>query len=398
MKEGAEQLVLKFNLTAYADYNLFFILFAGFILTVLIQSSSATIAIALTALHAQALSFPAAACVIIGSEAGTTIKFLISSLQGSPDKRMLAWGDFLFNVFTVIISFALLKWIIVFIQDIVGIKDPLIGLVFFQSFINFLAILIFLPFINLFSRWLKKMFHKEKPNPQAVFNKELPALPELAPAILYKASCSILQRVIDFHKKIYNTSGQANAPGFLPRIKSFSRIHGTTEKEYSRIKEAEGNILKYYMSLQTDDLTKADYEQVNHCLKAIRQCIHAAKSVHDIRHNLAAFNSSANDYLFLQYGALQQEWADFEITLQGLLQKENDQESKPMMQKAMNNAIDQFQMHTNDVKRSLTSRQLNEIEASTLLNVCQEVLSSKKAMLRATALLKLNVIGQDHDF
>lgn len=103
MKEGAEQLVLKFNLTAYADYNLFFILFAGFILTVLIQSSSATIAIALTALHAQALSFPAAACVIIGSEAGTTIKFLISSLQGSPDKRMLAWGDFLFNVFTVII-------------------------------------------------------------------------------------------------------------------------------------------------------------------------------------------------------------------------------------------------------------------------------------------------------
>jgi hypothetical protein len=168
--------------------------------------------------------------------------------------------------------------------------------------------------------------------------------------------------------------------------------------EYSRIKEAEGDILKYYMSLQTDDLTKADYEKVNHCLKAIRQCIHAAKSVHDIRHNLAAFNSSANDYLFLQYGALQQEWSDFEITLQELPEKENDQELKPMLQKAMAKAIDQFQMHTNDVKRSLTNRQLNEIEAPTLLNVCHELLSSKKALLRATALLKLNVIGQENDF
>jgi hypothetical protein len=64
----------------------------------------------------------------------------------------------------------------------------------------------------------------------------------------------------------------------------------------------------------------------------------------------------------------------------------------------MNNATYQFQMHTNEVKRSLTNRQLIEIEASTLLNVCQEALSSKKALLRATALLKLSVVEHEQQF
>ena len=110
MKEAAEQLVLKFDIASYAGYNLFFILIIGFFLTVLIQSSAATVAIALTALHAHALAFPAAACLIIGSELGTTIKIVFGSLRGNAESKMLAWGDFFFNLITVIFSFSLLNF------------------------------------------------------------------------------------------------------------------------------------------------------------------------------------------------------------------------------------------------------------------------------------------------
>ncbi|MEP7165705.1 MAG: Na/Pi symporter [Ferruginibacter sp.] len=391
MKEGAEQLVMKFNLAAYADYNLVFILFIGFILTVIIQSSSATIAIALTALHTHALTFPAAACVIIGSEAGTSIKFLLSSFQGSAEKRMLAWADLIFNLVTVIVSFSLLSWIILFIRNIVGIKDPLVGLVFFQSFINFISILIFLPFVNIFSRWLKKAFFNKKLRGDIAFNKDQPVIPELAAALLLEAGYDILRRVIYFHKKIFNTSVPENANGFFSGLRSFARVHGTTEREYSLIKETEGDILKYYTGLQKDDLVKTDYEKVNYSLTAIRQSIHAAKSVHDIQHNLQAFNASANDFLFRQYGLLQKEWKDFEVQLYVLMEDEDGAGLKAGFENSMKLAASRFQVHTGNIERSLADRELSEIEASTLLNVYQEILSSQKALLRALELLKLNV-------
>ncbi|HSN60650.1 MAG TPA: Na/Pi symporter [Ferruginibacter sp.] len=390
MKEGAEQLVSKFNLTVYANFNLFFALLAGFIITVLIQSSSATIVIVLTALNANALSFAAAASVIIGSEVGTTIKFLLTGLKGSSERRKLAWGDFIFNLFTVVISFSFLSWIIYFIREMIGIRDPLIGLVFFQSFINLVSLILFLPFIPLLSRGLDKMFGRGKKGNGNGINLDLPVIPGFSAAVLKKAGFAVLQRVIDFHKKIFGTAEPSVNPAFFPKLKAFMRVHGTTDKEYNRIKEMEGDVLKYYTRLQKDDLSKEDYENVNRSLTAIRHALHAAKSVHDILHDLKLFQSSANNYLFDRYALLQNDWIKFHAHYQELQQEENELHLKAGLEKLMEAVVQQFQLYRDKIEQPLTSRDLDEQEISTLLNVHQEILSSQKALLRSLALLKLN--------
>ncbi len=396
MKESAEQLVLKFNIASYADYNLIIILLIGFILTVLIQSSSATVAIALTALHAHALTFPAAACIIIGSELGTTIKIVIGSMQGNSENKMLAWGDFFFNLFTVIVSFSLLSWIIIFIHDIIGITDPLIGLVFFQSFINLMSIILFLPFIRIFSGWLARMFHKKKPIRTDYFNTQIPVIPKLAPVVLHKAGIDILTRVIKFHSKIFGLEAPTHSNNFWNWFKTFTRVHGTTDNEYFLVKETEGDILKYYIALQKDELSKEEYKIINCYILAVRQSIHAAKSVYDIKHNLKAFHSSGNNYLFHEYTIFQQKWKVFETICNGLLIQKNEDELRTGLESSMKQAFKQFADNKIAIEKPIRNRELDKMEASTLLNVYHEILSSKKALLRAIALLKLkeNIAGR----
>ena len=136
MKETAEVMVKNLDIAQFATYpNIVFVLI-GFIVTSLVQTSSATMAITLTALNANVIAFPAAASIVIGSEVGTAMKTLLSGLSGTGNKKRAAFGNFYFNVATTIIAFSLLPWLIRFIREIIGISDPLVGLAFFQSLIN----------------------------------------------------------------------------------------------------------------------------------------------------------------------------------------------------------------------------------------------------------------------
>src|SRR6185295_19380929 len=147
IRSGAEEQVMKFDLSQYTGYSLFTYLIFGFILTSFIQSSSATMTIALSALNAGIIGLPVAVSVVIGAEVGTTIKVMIGSVSGNAAKKRLALGNFLFNIFTAILSFIFLKQILILLSSIFLIHDPLITLVAFQSFINVVSVLLLFPLL-----------------------------------------------------------------------------------------------------------------------------------------------------------------------------------------------------------------------------------------------------------
>ena len=393
MKDGAEHIVSRFHLADYNHYNPVIILFIGFVLTVLIQSSSATVAIVLTALYTHALDFNSAACMIIGSETGTTIKFLFTSINGNHEKKLLAWGDFIFNVFTTVLAFSMLPWIIAFIRDIIKIHDPMIGLVFFQSFINFISILICIPFFRAFSNVLEKMFRPRQQENNFYTGTNQPAKEGIASEVLQKAALNILQRVIGFHKKIFVHNTKATTKSFWRQLKSYARVHGKTDEEYLFIKESEGNIIKYYTGLLKEAEDEKANDKIRRYINSVRQSIHAAKSVHDIRHNLQAFQSSANNILFTQISLLQQEWEVFSARLLLLIHNQDIGNLKSELEQLMSLSLEQFEKHEYAIEAVLSNKELDELDGSTLLNVHQECLSSKKALIRALALLSLESPG-----
>ncbi|MBK8483322.1 MAG: Na/Pi cotransporter family protein [Saprospiraceae bacterium] len=81
MKTAMEEQVKAFDFSQYANMSLYVFLIIGFLITLVVQSSSVTMALTLSALHAGALNFPQAAALVLGSEAGTTIKNYIRLLR-----------------------------------------------------------------------------------------------------------------------------------------------------------------------------------------------------------------------------------------------------------------------------------------------------------------------------
>ena len=87
MKNSIETLGHNFDLSLYTHYPLIVFVGLGFIITALIQSSSATTAIILSALYAGILSFEQSAAMVIGANVGTTVTALLGGIGGIPDKK-----------------------------------------------------------------------------------------------------------------------------------------------------------------------------------------------------------------------------------------------------------------------------------------------------------------------
>jgi len=389
MKEGALVLVKNFDLKIFTNHGAFVFVLIGFILTTIIQSSSATIAITLTAIHTGVLPFSSATAIVIGAEVGTTIKIVLWGITGSADKKRVAWGNFIYNITTATLSFIFLNQLIYFIVKIIQIKDPLIGLVFFQTSINLISILIFFPFINNLSNWLERKFKDDENNKESFISTELPVLPILATEAFKKEALMLFNKTNLFIKTILKFK-KNKENGFIANIKSLTKIDKNNEEEYERIKRTEGDLLEYYYKIQEQNISKNDAVLLLQYLHVVRQTVFAAKAIKDVEHNLKEFGSDTNETLNQYLQIISDDWNEFEIKLNKFIETED--KSKLALQ--INNELiaikNSEQSQKQEAMALLKKDKLSEIEASTLLNMNKEIYSSKKSLL--SALLEMEVI------
>lgn len=382
MKEGALSLVKEFDLKSYTNYGTFAFVIIGFILTTIIQSSSATVAITLTAIYTGILTFPQAAAIVIGSEVGTTIKILLWGIKGSSDKKRVAYANFFYNIFTTVIAYIFLQWIIYFVVNILEISDPLIGLVAFQTTINIISIILFVPFLNIFASWLESKFITDSRSNNSYISHNLPTLPMLAADAMKNEAKTILKKTIAFNKNILCFE-QAIPEGFIENIKSFTQTYVNIEEEYNRLKQTEGDILGYYSNIHKNNLGKDDVALMLQYVNAARQSVFAAKAIKDIHHNLNEFNASANDIIHQQCMVINNEWAEFDTLLNQFIDITDKGKLGQQVEAALKNAISIEEKHRLETIAQLKNNQLSEIEASTLMNVHRELLACKKSILLA---------------
>ena len=386
MKAAAEQLVATVDLMAYSQYGTLMYVLVGFLITVVVQSSSATVAMTLTALYTNAISFEMAAAVVIGSELGTTIKIVMAGLSGTADKKRVAWGNFIFNLVTGIVVYAALPWIIIFIQDGMDIKDPLLGLVFLQTTINVLSIVLFFPIIDLFANWLGKRFKTDEVVTTSFINSSVPVVPEVAIDSLFKESKDLLQKTINFLAMLLHLEPKNSHNGFLG---SFRPSGESVNTAYDGLKKTEGSILNFYTKIQTNELSTEHYTLLNQYISAVRYCIRAAKTLKDIQHDIKEFESSADDTIHRLYIEMQTEWKEFNATFLQLMEVIDSRRLFEELALGMKRAFEHQRHDNSEIINALREKYLDEMQTSTMMNVHHEILSSKKSLLRALAHLKL---------
>ena len=89
-------------LGGYGMLSVLLFVFLGALLTVLVQSSSAAIAITLTAAFAGWIDYPSAAAIILGENIGTTVTANLAAIGGTLSARRAARAHLVFNVIGVL--------------------------------------------------------------------------------------------------------------------------------------------------------------------------------------------------------------------------------------------------------------------------------------------------------
>ncbi len=123
--------VLSF-IQQWTDYGfgsvLIFMLF-GTLLTLVLQSSSATMALTLIMLSVGWIPFEMAAAMVLGENIGTTITANIAAAVGNPNARRAALAHTVFNVFGVIWAMLLFRPFLTFVGQIIawmGYPNPML--------------------------------------------------------------------------------------------------------------------------------------------------------------------------------------------------------------------------------------------------------------------------------
>ena len=145
---------------------------SGIIITTLIQSSSATVAILQTLSESNSLNYLIATPIIMGENIGTCITTLIASIPTNKNARKVAISHLLYNIigtiiFLIIFYIAYLFKLKFIYQEVNSFKIAMIHTLF-----NFLSILIFYPFLNNLENLINKITKENLMHNNIKFNKK----------------------------------------------------------------------------------------------------------------------------------------------------------------------------------------------------------------------------------
>ncbi len=383
MKKSMESLFTNLDFTPYLHLNLLSFVLIGFVITAIIQSSSATMVITLTTLNAGAIPFNFAVAIIIGSELGTSIKTLVGSIGGISAKRRVALGNIIFNFVITVFAFAFMTPIISLIQKTIEIKDPLIGLVLFQTIINLIGIILFFPFLKKFSDFLENRFKNNQKTATFYIQNISPKMPEIAVEVLEKETLLFIQRVISINMEAFHVVGiELKYDIEINDLfnKNISKLITYNEK-YDDVKHAEGEILSLYTKMNEVEIEKEDFIRLNQLVASVRNAMYSAKGIKDVRHDRKELSESAIDIKYNYYKFLQSQLHDFYNTLNELLSYKEATTCFEELIRLMGQIQKDYENRLNNIYQLSAKNTLEEYDVSTLLNVNREVYSSCKALI-----------------
>ena len=225
--------------------RLFFVL-VGTILTIVVQSSSAAMAITLTMCAQGWLPFDVSAAMILGENIGTTITAELASLVGNTTAKRSARIHSLFNLIGVSWMVLLLPFFLPvmskFLVDILGFDDPYsaegmaLGLSAFHTSFNMMNVLLLLGFVP----WLVKVATntvKEKEDEDSEklkFISSAAVTPELATIELQKETAhfgEIVARMNELLTELINTTDEKKRRKLYKKIAKYEKITDSMEIE-----------------------------------------------------------------------------------------------------------------------------------------------------------------------
>jgi len=190
LREAFTALPADFKLPAGEDWASVLIqVLAGFVMTLVMQSSAASLTIALTAAEGGLLTIQGAAAVAIGANVGTTATAVIAAIGATSNARRVAAAHVLLNLVAATVALALLPWMLRAIAatgEWIGLGSaPAPTIALYHTAFNLLGVALVWPLADRLVAFLQTRFRATTDEPRSEFlDKTVLAVPELAIAAL----------------------------------------------------------------------------------------------------------------------------------------------------------------------------------------------------------------------
>lgn len=396
MKDSASALTEQADIKLLSGYPLIVYLLVGTALTAVIQSSSAVMMLTLSALYAGIIPLPEAAALVIGADLGTTSTVLLGSLQGAVAKRRLAMAHVLFNLFVDALAFAALLPLLQLIKWF-EISDPLYGLVAFHSLFNLFGILLFMPFIKRFAKFLESWIKADDETVEQYIHSVPGNVTPAALEALAKETRHLLYLVLQLNRRFLQIDLKISTARDIPFKLHNKLLNSSKRSHYLAIKKLEGEIINYALKIKIGEVEGIETgvmpdlisHRIDNLMKAIRYGVSSAKALKDIDENLSSFNSQNNDTLETYFNQLKQSAQTIYANIDTILHENRTDDLQLEELSSMQDKSEKFHYDfAHQIYKKMSGIHLTSLDLSTSLNVNKEMETSEIALINACELLK----------
>lgn len=344
MKEGFEGIGQSINLAEYAMPGVIGLLIytgLGFLLTVVLQSSSATMALILTALSVGQVTYFNSLALAIGANIGTTVTAILGALGANVAGRRLAGGHLVFNVVTGIVALLLispLASLVELIGEWVGLAtdNHTIKLSIFHSIFNVMGLVIMVPFIEPLGKFLEKWVVARDPQVEGVeypkyLNESAMAFPRSAFQALVNETRRLFEETtfmmishgLNLHRE--DIKGDEKLQRVIERSREEIDID-IDELYYKKVKIIYSKIIKYATLSQSNfELAPQALAAFQHLKLANRNIVEIIKDTRGLHNNVSRYMLSDNPYMRKQYDRLRNKVS---LVLREIYLAHHDEDSK----------------------------------------------------------------------
>lgn len=272
LKGSTDTMAFLQDFTKWGIFSRIFFVLVGAVVTIVVQSSSAAMAITLTMSLQGWLPFEVAASMILGENIGTTITAEIASLVGNTSAKRSARIHSMFNVIGVAWMVILMPLILPFLSNLIqsfGYADPYtsetdipIALSAFHTTFNLLNVLFMIGFVNILVRvaiWSVPTQPDDEDTPRLQFINTASRTPELATVELQKETAhfgELATRMSSFARRLINSTDDKERRKMLKKMKKYEKITDSMEIE----------ITEYVTKLSNQEITQSTSQQLRSVL------------------------------------------------------------------------------------------------------------------------------------
>ena len=296
IQNNPEMFMFVDQFTEFGFLSIIIFVFAGTLLTLVTQSSSASTAITLVMLFQGWIDFPIAAAMVLGENIGTTVTANIAAVVGNVYAKRAARFHFVFNVFGVIWMLLLMQPFLMGIDSVMGYFSPEAGSVFnttdemgranatlalslFHTTFNVLNVLFLVAFVPRIVTLIER-YQKEKKGDDSTYRLQyissgMMSSPELSISQAHK-EIQLFGKLIEkihysFEALLFNKQGKQSK--FLKKIKERENITDTIELE----------VAEYLTKISSTNLTESSTRRI----RGMHSIINDLERVADIYYQMS---------------------------------------------------------------------------------------------------------------